>query len=486
MRRVVVEKEQHSGHGRARYAITATKAKRVPPLIDDRPSSKGQRMKDAHTARQDQSGWSSIWKNLGWLLGGKGVAAICSLIYLAILARSLGVKDFGHFSLIFGTALALVEIAGFQTWQMVVRYGTPHVAKGHWDAFGRVAMVGALIDFLGGVLGCVVAWVAIVYFGPELDLNPAYSQTALYFVCALSLSRVSAPLGIMRTLDRYDLAVAAGSLTPVARVFAATAIWLSGASVEKFLLAWAAIEIATAVLYWTLARRLEHRAVRLTNAFHIRRMRDENPGVLKFLGVTYASTSLYGAMQQGPLLAVGYFLGTSAAGVYRIADQLAKGLGRLASLSAQALYPEVNRQKHLSPHDQFRKLVKRINVTVLIAGALLVMTTFAIGGLILEVIGGADFARGGPILIPLVLAASLELAGVSYESVLHAHGKAHYQLFARFFTLVTMSALIVWFVAGGPVWVGWAVAAGATAGYLLTSAIVWQVIAKSTPRSEIG
>ena len=35
-------------------------------------------------------GLTNILKNLGWLLGGKGFGAVCSLIYLAILARSLG------------------------------------------------------------------------------------------------------------------------------------------------------------------------------------------------------------------------------------------------------------------------------------------------------------------------------------------------------------------------------------------------------------
>ena len=426
---------------------------------------------------------TGILRNLGWLLGGKGVAAVCSIVYLAILARSLGVKDFGHFSLIFATALALVEIAGFQTWQMVVRYGAPHLAKGDWDAFGRLAMGGGLIDLMGGILGCMVAWVAIVRFGAALELNPAYAQSAFWFVCALVLSRVSAPLGIMRTLDRYEVAVAAGSLTPVARVIAALAIWLSGASVEKFLMAWAGIEIATAALYWVMAKRIAPQTVAFRHLFHLRRMRDENPGILKFLGVTYVSASLYGAMQQGPLLAVGYFLGTSAAGIYRIADQLAKGLGKLATLSAQALYPEVNRQKHAAPHEEFVKLVRRINVTVLIAGGVLVAATIALGGTILQLIGGADFARGGPILVPLVLAASLELASVSYEPVLHAHGKAHYQLAARLFTLLAMAGLIVWLASGGPVWVGWAVAGAMAAGFVLASAMVGWVIHRG-PRAK--
>ena len=440
-------------------------------------------MSDSTASDTGSEGARRILKNVGWLLGGKGFGAVCSLIYLAILARSLGVKDFGHFSLIFGTGLAVVELSRFQTWQMVVRYGTPYVVRGDWDAFGRLAMGGGLIDLAGALLGCGAAWVAIIYFGSSLELNPAYTSMAFAFVCALVLARVSAPQGVMRTLDRYDIAVTAGAITPIARLAAAVYIWWSGATVGKFLFAWAAIELFSAVLYWVLARRLAPQSVRLSNLLHLGRMRDENPGVFKFLGVTYASTSLWGAMQQGPLLAVGYFLGTSAAGVYRIADQLAKGLGKLATLSAQALYPEVNRQRHSSPREQFRKLVKRINITVLVAGTLLVAVTVAMGGYILELIGGEEFARGGPVLIPLVLAASLELASVSYEPVLHAYGKAHYQLFARLFTLVTMALLIVWLVSGGPVWVGWAVALGMVAGYIVNGLMVWWVIRNDRPQA---
>lgn len=438
-------------------------------------------MAEGSVTETARSGGRRILKNVGWLLGGKGFGAVCSLVYLAILARSLGVKDFGHFSLIFGTGLAIVELASFQTWQMVVRYGTPQVARHDWEAFGRLIMTGGLIDLLGALLGCLVAWIAIIYFGSSLELNPSYTNMAFAFICALVLARVSAPQGVMRTLDRYDLAVTAGALTPIARLVAALYIWWSGATVAKFLLAWASIEIISAVLYWALARRLVPQSIQLKHFTHLGRMRDENPGVFKFLGITYASTSVWGAMQQGPLLAVGYFFGTSAAGVYRIADQLAKGLGKLATLSTQALYPEVNRQRLASPHDQFRKLVQRINLIVLIAGTILVGLTVAVGDDILELIGGGDFAGGGQILIPLVLAASLELSSVSYEPVLHSLGKAHYQLYVRLLTLAAMTGLILLLASGGAVWVGWAVALGMLAGYFVNSFIVWHAIQRSAP-----
>ena len=431
------------------------------------------------------TGTRRILKNVGWLLGGNGFGAVCSIVYLAILARSLGVKDFGHFWLIFGTGLIVVELAKFETWQMVVRYGTPLVAKRDWDAFGRLAMGGGLIDFAGAVTGCAIAWIAIIYFGPTLELNPEYVNTAFAFVCAFVFARVSAPIGVLRTLDRFDVAVKVGALTPISRLIASIFIWWSGATVEKFLIAWAAIELLTAGMYWVLASRIAAQSIRLKNLFQMKQVAGENPGIFKFLGITYASTTVWGIVQQGPLLAVGYFLGTSAAGIYRIADQLAKGLSKLATLSAQALYPEVNRQHHESPRSQFSKLLKRVNITVIIAGTAMVLLAVVLGETILELIGGEEFRRGGAVLIPLVLAASLELASVSYEPVLHALGKAHYQLFQRILTLVTMAALIIWLASGGPVWVGWAVAMAKVLGYAVTSFLVWNAIRKDAAnRSE--
>src|SRR3546814_6130619 len=38
-----------------------------------------------------------ILENTAWLLGGKGVGALLSFVYLAIITRTLGPAGFGHF-----------------------------------------------------------------------------------------------------------------------------------------------------------------------------------------------------------------------------------------------------------------------------------------------------------------------------------------------------------------------------------------------------
>ena len=162
-----------------------------------------------------------IIKNTAWLLGGKGFGAVCSLIYLAILTRTLGVKGFGHFSLIFGTAQALVAIAGFQTWQTVVRYGSEHVHAQDWGKFGRLGMLCGVLDAVGAVIGCGLAAILIYGFAHVLDLNPNYIDTAFWFCCISLWALVSAPTGIVRALHRFDLAVYVEAIVPLGRLVAA-------------------------------------------------------------------------------------------------------------------------------------------------------------------------------------------------------------------------------------------------------------------------
>ncbi len=423
-----------------------------------------------------QTAFRRILKNAGWLLGGKGFGAVSSLIYLAILSRSLGVKDFGHFSLIFGTAQGLSALAGFQTWQIIVRYGAPHVARKDWDAFGRLSVFGGVVDALGAAAGCLVAYAVIFGLGYSLSLNPQYTFMAFAFICAMLWARVSAPYGVIRALDRFELTVIVGAITPAGRLIAAIAIWLTGPSVARFLFAWAAIEFVTAAVMWITAWRLRPDALRLSRVSEWRTTIRENDGILKFLGITYCNTSLWAALQQGPLLAVAYFFGTSAAGVYRIADQLAKGLGKLAMLLSDAVYPEVNRQRHQSSAAQFRNLIFRVNVIVIVIGIFVVGLAVALGSTILTLIAGEAYAGGGIILVPLVVAASLELASVSYESVLHAEGKPQWQLLVRLIAVVVMAGAVMTFARSGTVGVGWGVAVGQLAEYVGMSFVVWVVL----------
>lgn len=422
--------------------------------------------------------------NFGWLLGGKGFGAVASLVYLAILSRSLGVKDFGHFALIFGLSQAFVLLAGFQTWQAIVKLGTPHLMRGDHAAFARLSLLGGAVDLAASLSGCVLVTSIMLLFGEALELNPAYDKMALAFICAMLLTRVSAPYGIIRALDRFELSVWVGAITPTGRLLAAIAIWLTGPSVGRFLFAWAAVEVVTSSAMWFTAWRLSKGTFHLGHLRDVRRTIAENDGIRGFLWVTYWNTALQAVAQQGPLLAVGYLFGTSAAGIYRIADQLAKGLGKFAMLISDAVYPEVNRQRHVSAAADFRMIVRRITLAVIPMSAGLTILTMLFGSDLLTLISGPRFESGAPILVPLVIAASLEIASVVYEPVLHSVSKAHYLLMTRVVSILLLIVAVL-ATAQSPLNVGWLVAVVQAVEYLILSWMVLRVL-RDLFRTETG
>jgi len=435
--------------------------------------------------RESATPLGRILQNTAWLLGGKGFGAICGLAYLAILTRTLGLKDFGHFSLIFGTAQALIAIAGFQTWRVVVRYGSEHVHAQQWDKFGRLGMLCGVLDGVGAVIGCALAGVLIYGFSHVLDLNPKYIDVAFWFCCASLWALVSAPTGIVRALHRFDMAVYVEAVVPTGRLLAALAIWLTGPTVGRFLFAWAAVDVVEAALYWAMARRLCPQAVRLSHLRQWRQAVAENEGVGRFFLVTYAGASLDATMRNGPLLAVGAFVGTRAAGLYRLASQLSQAMSKLSTLLTRSVYAEVARVRVASEAAEFRKLALQTSLIAGGAGLVVVGIALTAGRQLLALIGGEAFENGASILVPLAIAASFDLASVAFEPVLHSTGRARLSLTARLLAVAALAVGMVLFIPLGPSGAAWAVALGGAVSYLAMGIMAWRTLQK-VEREERG
>lgn len=417
-----------------------------------------------------------LFANTAWLLGGKGFGAVCSFIYLAILARSLGLKDFGHFSLIFGAAQALIALVGFQTWRVVVRYGAAHVHARNWAAFGRLGMLAGLLDLIGAALGCLIAYIAYYHFSDVLELNPEFRDGAFLVTCLMLFALVSAPTGIVRALDRFDAAVYVEALVPAGRLIAALVIWATGPSVFRFLFAWALIDLIEAVAYWITARRLCPEAVRLRHLFRWSEARRDNPGVVRFFVITHGAATTDAATKYGPMLIAGLIAGTRSAGLYRMAQQLSQALSKLSGLLTRAAYAEINRARVASEAAEFRRFVRQTSLIAGGAGVGVILLAVLLGRPLLGLIGGEEFRQAHAVLIPLTVAACFELASVAFEPVLHSTGRARHALAARLLGLLVVIAGIIFLSGAEADGIALAVAIGGAVTYAALGLTAWRAL----------
>lgn len=411
--------------------------------------------------------------NFGWLLTGKGVGAVLSVVYLALAARSLPVNSFGQFMLILSTAQAIAALVGFQTWQIVVRYGIRAMQTGERDMLGRLVRFCIGLDLVGGLAGCAIAAGTVVVMQAHFGWSDALATQALLFCVVLLLSVRSSAVGILRLHDRFALGAMTDAVTPIARFAGAVVVVVAGASVTGFLIAWAIAEILTAVFYWIGAQRTAPGLIR--NGHGARKTPREHPGLWRFALTTNVNATLSAATRQFVVVLVGFATGPAAAGNYRLAYQLSQSLVRLSDMFARGVFPELARADAGTSDAELRLLSRQSTRLAVAAGLAICVLAPLAGKPILWAIAGETYLGAYPILVLLSLAAGLEVMAVGFEVLLVSTGRAGAALTIRCVAVAVLGLVIALFL---PVY--GAIAAGA--GALAASAVGLVLFARAAGR----
>jgi O-antigen/teichoic acid export membrane protein len=423
-----------------------------------------------------------VIENAVWLLGGKAVGAILSLIYIGMATRSLGPELFGQFVLILGTGQAVSAIVTFSTWQVVVNYGMPHLHSGNREALGRVLAFCIALDFGAALAGCVIAAVGVLLMAPLMGWDATLSRDALLFCFVVLLSFRSTAIGILRLHDRFGLAAAADSVTPIVRLVGALVVVLAfRPSVSGFLVAWAVAELLTAAAHWVLALREARGALDPAHWRGIVSAGRDNPGLWHFAAITNMGTTLNALGKQFSVLLVGLVAGPAAAGGYRLAFQLGRSLAKLSDLMSRSAFAELARVHVAHTGEQLRKLFRHAARFSVVAGVVIIVLLLTIGRPVLGLVAGDEYLSAYPLLLMLGTAAALDLGGSSFEPALMATGHAGNAFRLRVWTTLLQAILLAallptWGVTGAAV----ATLTASALGLLLYGVIAWRLIYRTT------
>jgi O-antigen/teichoic acid export membrane protein len=373
----------------------------------------------------------SVLQNFGWMLASRGVSAAFSLIYLAIVTRSLGVTDFGKFALITGAAQLLSNLLAFQTWQIIVQYGVNHIENKDEKRLARLYRGALLLDAVSAVTGIIASAIILHFFADALGLKDTLARATLIFNTIMLISLRSTPLGILRLRDRFSLAAAAESATPTFRLIGAVTVWLIHPKLQGFLIAWAIAELLTAAAHWYAVHKTGDLKLLMDGGQDVRRVFDDNPGIARYALTTNFSQSLSMTTKQLPLFLVGGLTGTAAAGAYRLAAQLARSLTILAQMIARAAFPEIVRAVRTHGVAGLSGVLMQSIRVALAAATVAFVIVVLLGEVVLELVGGEDFGRAYHSLLWLAAAGCIELAIVAFEPAIMAAQRAHLAFYAR-------------------------------------------------------
>lgn len=382
-------------------------------------------------------------RNAGWLLAGKGTGGILSLVYVALAARSLGVEQFGIFALILSYGQAVANLAQFQSWQTVVRYGAVHYAEHQPARLRRVLNFATLLDLGAASTGMVLGVVGVMVIGPSFGWSDNEQTLAMYFSLSLVFGLRGTPTGVLRLFDRFDLAAYSETVLPAMRLAGALIAFATQSSVMAYLIAWSVAElVTTVVMWWAALREVRRQGLSVGEGNQLHGVVQENPGLWRFAWSTNFNSSIGLIWKQLPVLAVGWAVGAGAAGGIRIATNLVNALNKPTVLLARAMYPEFAKLA-VAEHVRMVRAVHRTTMMAGVAGVVSVILMMIFGKLALQLIGGEDYLFAYPLLILLTVAAAIQLCGVAIEPAMIAIGRPGTVLLVRSVTGVFYGGALI-------------------------------------------
>tara|TARA_R110002033_G_scaffold106088_4_gene153108 strand:+ start:2677 stop:4044 length:1368 start_codon:yes stop_codon:yes gene_type:complete len=430
------------------------------------------------------SKWSSsedslvrVFRNSSWLFSAKGLGAILSIFYLAILTRTLGVAGFGEFMVIVGAVQVLSAILKLQTWQAVVQFGVPFLLANQKKAFRKLSAQNFWIEFIGGLAAFGVLWLILPYGAIQFGWTDSAVRAIMGYGLIVFLSVRSTPIGILRAQDRYGGNAFGDAIIPIVRFIGALILFFTLPSMTGFLIVWGLSEFISFVVMWLMVWRRHETTHPVRDSSAVEIAPPDRKEFLAFLLFTNLAYLVSVIRERLVVVIVGFFVGPAAAGLFRLADQIANSLNRLAEVFARPLFAELSRLFAIGQSRELRALFWRSLRVSAISGGILFVALLLFGKNIIDVVSGPEYLAAFPILLLLGAATIISLAGLGLEPMLQAAGRARNALVARIAGLVTLGLLLALFLPDyGSIGAAWV---------MLVSAILTSVILFVSSRAAI-
>lgn len=309
-----------------------------------------------------------LFFDASWLFGGNTVASIFAAIEPIVLARMLGVNDYGLFALIIAYIGFLNKFFDFRVWETAVKYIGTYWQIGDREKTGSMIKLSYIIDISSGILAFAIAALTAKIANDYFIRSPeGYILIWIYSFSLLIDTANSTSDAILRVFDRFKKIAFISSLETFSRVTLVCIVLFLGIGIKGVLFCYiGASFLGFSIRFWTVSSTLND--LRLGGWWKARLslIMDQWRGIAWFLG----NTSLSGTLRMGNdnyigVLALGYFAGKDAAAYYKIARSVIKLMTRFSDPLHQAMYPELVRIKSLQALQDFTNIIKFASRTLI-------------------------------------------------------------------------------------------------------------------------
>ena len=395
-------------------------------------------------AEQKQESGRRILRSGAWLFLPKTVSAVLSLIYLAVCTQTLGAADFGKFMLIFSFAQVISGFTSFQTWQILIRYGTNLVHDGAHAKLAELTWLCIIFDLVGATLALLIAMGGAWILAANQGWDDKEAITVILFTTLLVLSSRATPTGLLRISDRFGDAAVPDMLVPIIRLIGTGILVITQPSVWGFLAIWLLSECVPTIIVWIHVFRRLKLPLRLSNLPRLKSFQDSFPGIGKFALWSNAGSSFKLTSQQMVAVVLGFYVGATAAGFFRLGYQLGQVFARIGDAISMAMFTEYARVTHTGDRNDARILLNKMMKVSGVAAMLVLAIVGLAGKPIIIWLFGAEFAAAYPLVMILGAAAAMQFATLGLEPALLTAGKAGRVMLCSLAGAIVVALLLFW------------------------------------------
>ena len=435
-----------------------------------------------------------IAANTGLMVGSKALGVLFGVGTLLVVTRALDPVDFGTVIFLHAYMLFFAEVATFTTWQSIIRFGTDDVKNGNSSQLASLIKFSAILDIISVIFAYLaslalfgfVVWITQVFPAlaskEGLDTSTLRNYAAIY--CLVVFARqIGTSIGIFRLFDRFKILAVEALIMPILRLVGSIYAAFSGWGLEGFLVVWFGASLLSYMFMMSMGL-LELRKRGLLNLVFrapIKFMRPRE-GLWPFVIKSNIDSTLATGNMHLPLLLVMAVFGATWAGVYKIAEEVAKLLSEGFKLLDQVIYPELAKLVVNGDAAKIWRLVMRFAFILLSFGLVCSILVFVFGPTALTKVFGADYTKAAPLASLLVPAAALLGTIAPLYPIFYAADKPERAIYARGAgLLVYISSFLIFSFTIGKMAPGWAALAGN--GFAVLAVLL---LAKVTLNSRIA
>lgn len=319
-------------------------------------------------------------RNTSWLFASNLTASLLNFAQSILLARWLGVENFGILSLVIANVTLIFGFIDFRVWETTTRYVTKFWEEKDHTRAQAVIRLSFLVDGLTGV----IAFVVLVLIAPlvaEFLINKVDSSIyiRLYAIAMLCATLNSTSMSILRVFDKFAwlaLNTMAAALLKLLMLFG---LYLSDEVRLTTVIGMTIVgELLTgfsllALTLKTVSDKFPPRSKRGSIAL-LWIYRKE---LLHFQLNTSTTAFLQTLGSQLDMLLLGYFSAPIQVGYYKIAKNFVAMIARIGQPFFEAVYPELVRLWSAKDYIRFRKMVRKTTIimTIIICPLCVILAT---------------------------------------------------------------------------------------------------------------